>query len=183
MINPRHIFPNSDSIALGCSHTYGIGVEITEAWPYLLGASNFGVPGHSADHLVRLAPEIIEKYQPQTIYMLWPDWTRFEYKTNNKYYQSLPTDSNRIELMETHTDSWLLNNFQIQTKTLHSLCTNNNCQLIDMTLYDLIPYIDHSDCWPLSKLGHHYAPSWHQQIAKIFHNSKINNIKHTLAND
>jgi hypothetical protein len=37
-----------------------------------------------------------------------------------------------------------------------------------MALYDLIPYIDHADRWPLSKLGHHYSPVWHQWVADIF---------------
>ena len=183
MIKPRHIFKDNFKLALGCSHTYGVGVEHTEAWPYLLGASNFGVPGHSADYLIRNISDVINAHRPDIIYVLWPDWTRFEYKQDGIYYQSLSTDSNRIKFMESHPDSWLLDNFQKQTQILHSLCDNNNIRLIDMTLYDLIPYIDHADQWPLSKLGHHYAPSWHQQIADIFKNSEINNIKHPLDNE
>lgn len=183
MIEPRHIFKHSNKLALGCSHTYGVGVEHNEAWPYLLGASNFGVPGHSADYLVRHAPDIINVYKPAVIYVLWPGWSRFEYKQNEIYYQSLPTDSDRINFMESHPDSWLLNNFQKQTQTLQLLCNSNNIQLIDLTLYDLISYIDHADRWPLSKLGHHYAPSWHQQVADIFKDSEINNIKHPLSNE
>ena len=183
MIESRHFITTSNKLALGCSHTYGVGVEPTEAWPCLLEASNFGTPGHSADYLVRHVPELITMYKPTVIYMLWPDWSRFEYIDNEKYCQSLATDNNRIKFMESHPDSWLLNNFQKQTQILQSLCDNNNIQLIGMTLYDLIPYIDHADRWPLSKLGHHYAPVWHQQVADIFKNSEINNIKHPLANE
>jgi hypothetical protein len=183
MIESRHFITTSNKLALGCSHTYGVGVEPMEAWPCLLAASNFGTPGCSADYLVRRAPGIITLYKPTVIYILWPDWTRFEYIQDERYHQSLTTDNNRIEFMESHPDSWLLNNFQKQTQILQSLCNNNNVQLIGMTLYDLIPYIDHADCWPVSKLGHHYAPTWHQQVADIFKNTEINNIKHPLAND
>lgn len=183
MIESRHRITTSTKIALGCSHTYGVGVEYNEAWPCLLEASNFGVPGCSADYLVRNATELITIYKPTVIYVLWPDWSRFEYTQNEKYCQSLPTDNNRIAFIESHPDTWLLSNFQKQTQLMRSLCKNNNVQLIDMTLYDLIPYIDHADRWPVSKLGHHYAPSWHCQLADIFKNAEINNIKHPLAHD
>jgi hypothetical protein len=111
MNDARHLFSFSNSLALGCSHTYGVGVEVNEAWPYLLGANNFGKSGCSADYLLRIAPELIAKYQPITMYILWPDWTRFEYIKDGKYYQSLVSDLNRIEFMESHTTEWLLNNF------------------------------------------------------------------------
>ena len=66
---------------------------------------------------------------------------------------------------------------------MHDFCENNNIKLIDMTLYDLVPYIDHADVWPLSNLGHHYSPLWHSWVADIFKNSHINNIKHTLRHE
>ena len=169
-------------MALGCSHTYGIGVEAHEAWPYLLGANNFGKPGISADYLIRIAPELITTHKPTVIYMLWPDWSRFEYVQDGKYHQSLSTDTNRINFMESHPTSWLLDNFQKHTRILRSLCDDNRIQLVDMTLYDLIPYIDHADTWPISQLGHHYAASWHQSIADIFKNAQMNNIEHALSN-
>jgi hypothetical protein len=178
----RNIITNSDSIALGCSHTWGVGVEANETWSYKLNAKNFGVGGCSADLIVRIAPDIFEKQQPTTVYVLWPDWRRFEYVNNGKYCQSLPTDSNRIYFMETHTEEWLINNFSTNTKKMRELCENKNIKLVDMTLYDLIPYIDHADTWPISKLGHHYAPEWHTKVADIFRNATQNNIQHPLSN-
>jgi hypothetical protein len=183
MIDPRDSSVGYNKLALGCSHTYGIGIEQHEAWPYLLNAANFGVPGCSADLLVRCAPELINNYKPTVIYMLWPEWTRFEYIQDSVYQQSLVSDNNRIQFMESHPESWLLNNFQNQVATLHSLCDTHGIQLVDMTLYDLTEYIDHADRWPLSKLGHHFAPEWHQQVASIFKNAEINNIKHPLAHE
>lgn len=168
MIKARDDRADHTALAFGCSHTYGIGVESHEAWPYLLNAANFGQPGVSADFIVRTAPAVIEKYQPRTIYILWPDWTRFEYIQDSKYQQSLATDSNRVQFMQSHPESWLLSNFQTQLKKMQDLCNILNIRLIGMTLDDLIPYIDHADRWPLSKLGHHYSPVWHQWVADIF---------------
>jgi len=171
----------SDTIALGCSHTYGIGVKESETWSYLLNACNFGQPGCSADFIVRMAPGIINELLPITIYVLWPDWSRFEINENNTIKQSLPTDSNRINYMKTHNEDWLKNNFKSQTDQLRQLCEEKNIQLIEMTLYNLIPYIDHADRWPVSDLGHHYSPVWHRWVADIFNNLKETNTVLELA--
>lgn len=164
----------SNAVALGCSHTFGVGVEPTETWSYLLNARNFGEPGCSTDFIVRNAPDIINKYQPTTIYVLYPDWSRFEIIDNGVAKQSLPTDWDRIKYMNTHNDQWLRDNFKQKAAELRSLCSTNNIRLIDITLYDLIPYIDHADRWPRSQLGHHYSPVWHQWVADIFKQTKQN---------
>jgi hypothetical protein len=179
----RTLITASEYIAFGCSHTWGVGVEPNETWSYHLGAVNHGIGGCSADYIVRTAPATLNQYQFKIAYVLWPDWTRFEYQQDNRYFQSLPTDTNRIYFMERHTDSWCLDNFQKKVTQFKNFCVGNNIKLIDMTLYDLIPYMDHADRWPSSKLGHHYAPSWHKQVADIFKNAEINNIKHPLNNE
>ncbi|CAB4138014.1 Radical_SAM domain containing protein [uncultured Caudovirales phage] len=181
MIEARDDSFGYNKIAFGCSHTYGVGVEHNETWSYLLNAANFGQPAVSADFVVRNAPAVIEKYQPRTIYILWPDWTRFEYIQDSKYQQSLVTDRDRIKFMQSHPESWLLNNFQTQVKNMHDLCCTLNIQLIDMTLEDLIPYIDQADRWPVSKLGHHYSPVWHQWVADIFRKKNTMNKPDTLC--
>jgi len=159
----------SKKIALGCSHTYGIGVERNEAWPHLLGATNYGVPGCSSDLVARTLPAILQKETPKIVYILWPDWTRFEYFKNEEWVQSLPTDDDRILFMESHSEEWLHENFNKQVTIVRDLCKDITLNM--MTLYDLIPHIDHADQWPLSKLGHHYAPKWHQWVADIFTNN------------
>ena len=179
----RNLINSSDSVAFGCSHTWGVGVDANETWSYCLDAMNFGINGCSANFVVRIAPDILDKYQPTTVYVLWPDWSRFEYIKNREYIQSLPTDSDRIYFMETHPKEWLKKNFQQQVNLMHQYCDERDIKLIDISLYDLVPYMDHADRWPVSKLGHHYDPSWHKQVADIFLNAKINNIKHPIANE
>lgn len=155
-------------LAFGCSHTYGTGVGRHEAWPALLNAENYGVEGCSTDYIVRTAPLIIQQCKPSKIYILWPDWTRFEYVENGEFKQSRPADKNRIHLMKEWTDEKLQNNFSTGVEKIKLMCNNQGITLVDMTLYDLIPIIDHADKWPLSKLGHHYSPVWHRWVADIF---------------
>ena len=176
----RNIITNTKHLSFGCSHTWGIGVEANETWSYLLDSMNFGVRGCSSDLIARTMPDIIKQYNPEVIYLLWPEWTRFEYVNDGRIYQILSSSPNRIEFMESHNDEWLANNFRKQVDIVKQLCKDKNIKLVDMTLYDLIPYMDHADKWPLSKLGHHYAPSWHKQVADIFQNALINNIHHPL---
>lgn len=164
----RNLIKSSSSLAFGCSHTWGVGVEADETWAYLLGARNYGVSGISSDFIARTAPEIIKQHTPAVVYVLWPDWSRFEYFDNNRYCQSLSTDANRIDFMEMATDVWLRNNFIKQQHSVKKYCADHGIKLVDITLYDLIPYIDHADRWPLSKFGHHYSPLWHSWVADIF---------------
>ena len=157
-----------NSLAFGCSHTFGLGVKKIHAWPHLVGALNLGVTGVSSDFIARTISIELIKYKPNVVYILWPDWTRFEYYEDNKFKQSLLTDSNRIYFMETATEDWLQNNFIKQIDIVKDLCKDT--KLIDMTLYDLITFIDHADTWPISRLGHHYNEQWHQWVADIFKN-------------
>jgi len=179
----RNVIESSESLALGCSHTWGTGVEADETWPYLLGAMNFGLGCASGDQVARIAEGLIINYRPKIVYCLWPDWSRFEYFTNGTIYQSLPTDTNRIHFMETHDDEWCKLNFQKNTEDLKVICDRYGSKLIDMTLYDLIPYIDHADRWPLSKLGHHYAPEWHGWVAELFAKARDENFQFPLAHE
>ena len=155
-------------LAFGCSHTYGLGVERNEAWPFLLDAINLGKSGVSVNYIARILPSCVELYKPSLIYILWPDYTRFEYEENGIIHQSLPTDKNRIKFMEMANDEWLWKNYNQQVDYIKSYCISNKIKLIDMTLLDLAPFIDFADKWPLSKLGHHYSEEWHKWVADIF---------------
>jgi len=166
-------FVNNSKLAFGCSHTFGVGVDGDEAWAFLLNASNYGVGGCSTDYISRIFPEVIALSNPTIVYILWPDWSRFEYlNEKSEYAQSLATDKNRIQFMEFATDDWLTLNFKTQCANIQSICDINDIKLIALSLYDLIPHIDHADKWPLSKLGHHYSPEWHKWVAEIFRNAE-----------
>ena len=161
-------------LVLGDSHSFGISNEQEHIWPEQLAKRlnkqliNLGARGVSADYLARIAESAITEFKPDIIFILWPDWTRFEYEVNGEYFQSLGTDSDRIRWMEKATDEWLMENFEKQQDHIKYLCTG--IPLVDITLYDLIPYIDHSDRWPLAANGSHFNQVWHQWVTEIFYN-------------
>ena len=70
------------TVAFGCSHTWGVGVEEQESWSYRLQARNFGQNACSVDFIVRNALGILEQLNTNTVYVLWPDWARFEVVKN-----------------------------------------------------------------------------------------------------
>lgn len=156
----------SKKIALGCSHTYGTAVEESDAWPYKLGAMNFGVEGASIDLIARTLPDLMDKYTPEVVYILLPDWTRFEYILNGQYKQSLPRDTNRIYFMEVATEEWLVTNFEMHRGRIRDMC--RDIKLVDLTLDDLSEYIDHADKWPLAKDNAHFDEQWHTWVAEIY---------------
>lgn len=179
----RNTIGHSTRLAFGCSHTWGVGVESYQTWAHLLGAKNYGIGGASANQVTRIAKEITAREYPTDIFVLWPEWTRFEYVKNGRYQQCLATDSDRIYQMAAHSDEWCKKNFYDQIQSLQQFCCKRDVTIIDMTLYDLIPFINHADTWPISKLGHHYAAEWHQKVAGLFEWAKHTQHKFPLVNE
>jgi len=60
------------AIALGDSHTFGIGVKKEQRWSNLLDCSvvNLGIPGASKDHMYRVLKVWIETVRPKFVFML-----------------------------------------------------------------------------------------------------------------
>jgi hypothetical protein len=50
----------------------------------------------------------------------------------------------------------------------HCSVAERNIKMFDMTLYDLIPVIDHADRWPKARNGTHFNQEWHGVVAEIF---------------
>lgn len=162
-------------LTFGDSHTWGAGNHDEDIWPELLKDKihtkqifNLAQAGVSSDYIVRIMPQCLEYFKPDYVFVLWADHSRFEYEFDNGYKQCLPTSSNRIYFMEQATDEWLMENFNKQVSTAETLCRERNIPLFGMTLYDLIPIIDHADCWPRALNGTHYNRDWHNVVADLF---------------
>lgn len=72
-------------LALGCSFTEGVGLHVHQTWPALVSKKlnlhlwNLGVGGASLDTVFRLLDFYIDKFNPQTVFVLIPPSARFEY--------------------------------------------------------------------------------------------------------
>ena len=73
------------NIALGCSFTEGVGLPENEIWPTYVEQQtefpilNLGLGGASSDSIARILTNIIGMFDIQTVYILWPPHSRFEY--------------------------------------------------------------------------------------------------------
>jgi hypothetical protein len=76
---------NSGYMALGCSFTQGVGLPISQAWPWLVGyhfkleTQNLGIGSGSLDMCFRLAQYWIPRLKPKFVVLLEPDSSRIEY--------------------------------------------------------------------------------------------------------
>ena len=92
-------------IVLGCSHTFGEGLDEGDVWVDRLAAKtdskalrwwNLGQPGASGEKIVRILYATEKVLFPKIIIICWPEWSRRERLEN------LPTDlTSNNELLKT----------------------------------------------------------------------------------
>jgi hypothetical protein len=76
-------------MAVGCSHTEGIGVNDDETWPHYLSKLlnhshiNFGFTGRSNDYISRCILTFIEEIQPDIVCIMYTYPNRREYYTED----------------------------------------------------------------------------------------------------
>ncbi len=120
-------------VILGCSHTYGVGLEEHETWAHLVSQHNtaklrywnIAQPGASCDTIVRLLYSCEKVLYPNIIIVMWPEISR---------RQRLETHA--TNLMGTHeslryeNDKTDMNNFLKNVFFLEKFAEKNNCKTI-----------------------------------------------------
>lgn len=91
-------------VALGCSHTEGVGLPVSMTWPYLVEQQrdqpilNLGVGAGSTDTVARILTNIAGSYQIKSVFILWPQKSRFELYDNCKISNILPHNAEHMHL-------------------------------------------------------------------------------------
>jgi len=145
---------------LGCSHTFGEGLNDGEVWVEQLASKtdarvlrwwNLGQPGASADKIVRILYATEKVLFPKIIIVCWPQRSRRERLEN--YTQSL-TGAN--ELLKTETDqtdeqNFLKNVFFVEkfaekqdAKTFHCFAQD----VYDINATNVYSDTSLKSCWP-----------------------------------
>ena len=97
-------------VVLGCSHTFGEGLEQEETWisrvarqsNKILRWWNLARPGASADQMIRILYGTEKTIFPKIIVACWPAWSRRE--RLDQFPQSLTSDNESLKTENSYTD-------------------------------------------------------------------------------
>ena len=98
-------FNRESNIALGCSNTFGVGIQNEHTWPYLveqttgLPTFNLGVPGGSFETCFRILSTFLPTIQSKKVYMMCPPEARRDVNGRNLGHWWHPQDWTFLELL------------------------------------------------------------------------------------
>jgi hypothetical protein len=162
-------------VVLGCSHTFGIGLNEDEVWVKQVSSMtdqnklrwwNLGQPGASADLMIRILYGTEKVLFPKVIVVCWPEWSRRE---RLDFYTEKLTSNNPLLKTEnefTDRNNFLKNVFFLekfaeknQAKTFH--CFAQDAYELDSNLQVLKNYTI-KNCWP--EWDRHHLPEAKRDI-------------------
>lgn len=78
-----------DKFGLGCSMTYGTGVDKKLTWPALIGYHNLAIPGSGIDAIYYNARRLTDLYRPKKMIILFPGMARglIEFERNGYFFR------------------------------------------------------------------------------------------------
>lgn len=173
----------SDAIlTLGCSFTFGTGLDVKHIWPTMLGdlmdkpVYNGGLPGSSNDAAFRIAEYLIPKYKPQAVVLLSPfdvryefyaRWTPFEYSTSHYPIWVDEIGDGSVQRIELGTDLHNRLNAKKNILAIQCLCYEHNIPFVWDT-------VDHARAGAikndLARDLKHFGKGTHKLIADNFSN-------------
>jgi len=183
-------------VVLGCSHTYGVGLEDNEHWVHHVSQHNttrlrywnLGQPGASADKIVRILYGCEKLIDPRIVIVCWPAWSRRE--RLEAYTKNLIGSDEELKFENDETDK---NNFLKNVFFVEKYAEQNECKVLHCFAQD--SYHEHfkglnvletytiKNCWPywdkftarelhaepsLAGDGIHYGVEHHERFAQLF---------------
>jgi hypothetical protein len=165
-----HPLPNGgkNAVVLGCSHTFGEGLEDNETWVSQVAKDsnktlrwwNLSQPGASADLMIRILYGAEKVLFPKVIVACWPAQSRRE--RLDLYPQNLTSNDSLLKTENEHTDhnNFLKNVFFLENfaqkngaKTFH--CFAEDIYELNSDLQVLKNYTI-KNCWP--EWDRHHLP-------------------------
>jgi len=161
-------------VVLGCSHTFGEGLEENETWASqvakhsnkILRWWNLGQPGASADLMIRILYGTEKVLFPKIIIACWPAWSRREIL--DQIPQNLTSNNSLLKTENNNTDrnNFLKNMFFLEkfaektgAKTFH--CFAEDIYEVDNNLQVLKNHTI-KNCWP--EWDRHHLPEAKRDI-------------------
>jgi hypothetical protein len=162
-------------IALGCSHTQGVGIRVEQAWTsqlqHMLGQKvwNLGVGGAALDTCYRLLEYWIEHLNVKFVVCAVPGISRYEILENNNWSNILPSGQqwSNMPWLEDYQKNYLIddrNSDLNRRKNLHAMqhiCHKHNVPFY----YDLM---EDFAVGLLARDLMHYGADAHEKLANKF---------------
>ena len=168
-----------DVLALGCSHTFGIGLPEEDVWCSIVKRelgfklNNLGLPGTGLDGVFRVAQYYFKTHKPQYAFLLLPPSGRMEvlnrYPIPPSQVNINGVSENDLEPFATH---WFQNPENAENYDQRNLyAIERLCQLHNVKLYTL----DWSELkFPMrgrirgARDLSHFSQPGHQHVAELF---------------
>lgn len=183
-------------VVLGCSHTFGEGLEDDETWVHYLSAMckqslrfwNLGQPGASPDQVIRILYGCEKVLFPKIIIVCWPLASRRE--RLDHYPLSLVGNNPLLKTENEYTDrhNFLKCVFQIEKFAEHNRSKTFHCfaeEIHHVPNINILTEASLKTCWPewdghgtrkiikqpsLARDGMHYGVEHHRAFAKKLYN-------------
>jgi len=161
-------------VVLGCSHTFGEGLEDEETWVSQVAQKsnkilrwwNLARPGGNADQMIRILYGTEKVLFPKVIVACWPAWSRRE--RLDSHPRNLTSDDVILKNENAHTDE---NNFLKNVFWLEKFSEKNNAKTFHCFAQDVYP-LDNTlqvlknytikNCWP--EWDQHHLPGAKRDI-------------------
>lgn len=185
-------------VILGCSHTWGVGLEEHETWAHHVSQHNkdrlrywnLGQPGASPESCVRMLYSSQKVLNPKIIIVCWPEISRRERLEKNSS-NMMGTDP-RLKYENANTD---INNFLKSVFFLEKYAEVNQCKTYHCFASDVVDLLKYNpelrvledytvkNCWPhwdkftarelhdkpsKARDGIHYGVENHKRFAYLF---------------
>ena len=133
-----------DMVAIGCSHTEGIGVNDNETWPFYVASSlginhiNMGFTGRSNDYISRMTIKAVKQYRPKFISVMYTYPVRRELPTKYGfqpfaanpwgYFEDFPEDYKALTQLSSQLND--KRNWEKNHLLIDSICKLYNTNLV-----------------------------------------------------
>jgi hypothetical protein len=161
-------------LALGCSHTVGVGVPQHDNWAEQFGRTHFpdhvvynaGLGGAAADTVARLAVNMVPIIKPKIVAVMWPSLYRFETYENGTVFNGAWTmEADNLQ----YEDNTAYNNQTKNKMILDLLQKIYGFKLLSIDWDDTINKVYDTVTWTKGRDGAHFGIDWHRQITYDFY--------------